>query len=75
MSQEDVSLAYLVFNLCPRIPHLQEDRLQEPVPDVEGQWDQYAGYAHHVGLKITFALALTVSLNQGQAHQSALVLH
>ena len=75
MSKEVVCLAYLVLNLGPRIPHLQEDRLQEPVPDVEGQRDQYAGYAHHVGLKIRFALALTVLLNQGQAHQSALVLH
>ena len=41
-------MAYLVLDLGPGIPHLQEDRLQEPVPDVEGQRDQYAGYAHHI---------------------------
>ena len=58
MPQEDVNLAYLVLDLGPRIPHLQEDRLQESVPDVEGQWDQYAGYAHHVCLKIRFVVSL-----------------
>ena len=44
--------AYLVLDLGEGIPHLQEDWLQEPVPDVEGQRDQYAGYAHHGCLKI-----------------------
>ena len=50
--------AYLVLDLGEGIPHLQEDWLQEPVPDVEGQRDQYAGYAHHGCLKMVINCGL-----------------
>ena len=44
--------SYLVLDLGEGVPHLEEDGLQEPVPDVQGQRDQDAGYAHHRGLKV-----------------------